>query len=140
VRNSVTGVDETVICRYLIGADGGRSFVRRALEIPFDGETSEDRWVRVDGVIETDMPKSRTYGAIESPTHGNVLWAALDHGATRIGFAFTKERQAKYEVFDEKAAVAEAIESVKPFKLSFKQVDWFTVYSVVFLVPNIQLF
>jgi phenol 2-monooxygenase len=130
VRNSATGVEETVICRYLIGADGGRSFVRRALEIPFDGETSEDRWVRVDGVIETDMPKSRGYGAIESPTHGNVLWAALDHGATRIGFAFTKERAAKYEVFDEKAAVAEAIESVKPFKLTFKQVDWFTIYSV----------
>ncbi|KAG9238328.1 FAD binding domain-containing protein [Amylocarpus encephaloides] len=125
-----TGAEEVIVCRYVIGADGGRSFVRRDLEIPFDGETTEDRWVRIDGVVETDMPKSRGYGAIESPTHGNVLWAALDHGATRIGFAFTKERREKYETFDEAAAVAEAIESVKPFKLSFKQIDWFTVYSV----------
>ncbi|KAH9218954.1 FAD binding domain-containing protein [Leptodontidium sp. 2 PMI_412] len=129
-KDGVTGVEETIICRYLIGADGGRSFVRRALNIPFDGSTSEDKWVRIDGAIETDMPKSRVYGAIESPTHGNVLWAALDHGATRIGFAFTAERQKAYAVFNEEAAVAEAIASVKPFSLKFKQVDWWTIYSV----------
>lgn len=76
------------------------------------------------------MPKPRSYGAIESPTHGNVLWAALDHGATRIGFAFTAERQKGYAEFNEAAAIAEAIASVKPFSLKFKQVDWFTVYSV----------
>lgn len=129
-QHGVTGAQETIVCRYLVGADGGRSFVRRALDIPFDGNTTEDKWVRIDGVIETDMPKPRTYGAIESPTHGNVLWAALDHGATRIGFAFTAERQRAYPEFNEDAAVAEAIASVKPFTLSFKQVDWFTVYSV----------
>lgn len=130
VVDGKTGTTSIVKCKYLIGADGGRSFVRRALEIPFDGNTSEDKWVRIDGVIETDMPKPRTYCAIESPTHGNVLWAALDHGATRIGFAFTAERQKAYPVFDEAAAVAEAIASVKPFKLQFKQVDWYTVYAV----------
>lgn len=119
-----------VKCKYLVAADGGRSFVRRALEIPFDGSMSEDKWVRVDGVIETDLPKPRSYCAIESPTHGNVLWAALDHGATRIGFAFTKERERAYKVFDEEAAVKEAIASVKPFSLKFKQVDWWTIYVV----------
>ncbi|RDW67826.1 FAD protein [Coleophoma cylindrospora] len=130
VKDGLTGVSSTIRCKYLIGADGGRSFVRRALQVPFDGETTEDKWVRIDGMIETDMPKNRVYGAIESPTHGNVLWAALDHGATRIGFAFTAERQKGYAEFNEAAAVAEAIASVKPFKLEFKQVDWFTVYSV----------
>lgn len=130
VRDGNTGEEEVIACRYLVGADGGRSFVRRALDIPFDGNTTEDKWVRIDGMIETDMPKSRVYGAIESPTHGNVLWAALDHGGTRIGFAFTAERQKGYAVFDESAAVAEAIASVKPFNLQFTQVDWWTVYSV----------
>lgn len=129
-KNGVTGAEETIHCKYLIGADGGRSFVRRALDIPFEGNTTEDKWVRVDGIVETDVPKSRVYGAFESPTHGNVLWAALDHGATRIGFAFTAERQKGYAEFNEAAAVAEAIESVKPFQLKFNQVDWFTVYSV----------
>lgn len=130
MEHGETKVKSVVRCRYLVGADGGRSFVRRAMNIPFDGSSSEDKWVRVDGVIETDLPKPRTYCAIESPTHGNVLWAALDRGATRIGFAFTAERQKAYKVFDEEAAVKEAIASVKPFSLKFKQVDWWTIYVV----------
>ncbi|KAL1602361.1 hypothetical protein SLS60_005777 [Paraconiothyrium brasiliense] len=130
LKNPETGVRRAVKCRYLVGADGGRSSVRRMMDIPFDGSSSEDQWVRVDGVIETDLPKPRTYCAIESPTHGNVLWAALDHAATRIGYAFTPERRKAYEIFDEDAAVKEAIASVKPFSLKFKQVDWWTVYVV----------
>jgi phenol 2-monooxygenase len=130
IEHGVTKVKSTIKCRYLVGADGGKSFVRRAMDIPFDGSSSEDKWVRVDGVIETDLPKPRTYCAIESPTHGNVLWAALDHGATRIGFAFTAERQKAYREFDEEAAVKEAIASVKPFSLKFKTVDWWTIYVV----------
>lgn len=130
IEHGDTKAKSIVKCRYLVGADGGRSFVRRAMKIPFDGSSSEDKWVRVDGVIETDLPKPRTYCAIESPTHGNVLWAALDRGATRIGFAFTAERQKAYKVFDEEAAVKEAIASVKPFNLKFKQVDWWTIYVV----------
>jgi phenol 2-monooxygenase (NADPH) len=130
IKDGVSGATSGIKCKYLIGADGGRSFVRRALDIPFDGSTTEDKWVRIDGMVETNMPKSRSYGAIESKTHGNVLWAPLDHGATRIGFAFTAERQKGHPEFNEAAAVSEAIESVKPFKLSFNRVDWFTVYSV----------
>ncbi|KAL5121525.1 hypothetical protein ACEQ8H_000597 [Pleosporales sp. CAS-2024a] len=130
IQHGETKAQSTVKCRYLVGADGGTSFVRRAMHIAFDGSSSEDKWVRVDGTVETNLPKPRSYAAIESPTHGNVLWAALDHGATRIGFAFTAERQKAYDVFDEEAAVKEAIASVKPFSLKFKTVDWWTVYVV----------
>ncbi|PVI08658.1 hypothetical protein DM02DRAFT_578876 [Periconia macrospinosa] len=130
IENQATHEKRVVKCRYLVGADGGRSFVRRAMEIPFDGSSSEDKWVRVDGVVETDLPRPRTYCAIESPTHGNVLWAALDRGATRIGYAFTPATQSAYTVFDEEAAVKEAIAAVKPFSLSFRQVDWWTIYVV----------
>jgi len=130
LENPSTELKRTIKCKYLVGADGGRSSVRRIMDIPFDGSSSEDKWVRVDGVIETDLPKPRTYCAIESPSHGNVLWAALDHGATRIGYAFTEERQKAYKNFDERAAVEEAIAAVKPFSLKFKRVDWWTIYVV----------
>ena len=52
-----------------------------------------------------------------------MLWAPLDHGATRIGFAFTAEKEKGHPEFNEAAAFAEAIESVKPFKLSFARVN-----------------
>lgn len=130
IEHRYTKAKSVVECRYLVGADGGKSLVRRALKIPFDGSSSEDKWVRIDGVFETDMPKPRSYAAIESPTHGNVLWAALNHGATRIGFAYTTKRQKGYKVFDQQAAVNEAIASVKLFSLEFKTVDWWTIYVV----------
>ena len=130
MKDCATGEDQTVKCRYLVGTDGGRSFVRRKLNIPFEGNSSEDKWVRIDGEIATNLPKPRTYCSIESPTHGNVLWAALDRGATRIGYAFTAERAAAYEFFDEAAAVKEAVAAVKPFELRFNRVDWWTIYTV----------
>ncbi|KAB5562890.1 FAD binding domain-containing protein [Coniochaeta sp. 2T2.1] len=117
--------------KYLIGADGGRSYVRRKADIPFDGDTSEDRWIRIDGIVETDLPVSRAYGAIESRTHGNVLWAPLDNGATRIGYAFSPEIAAKYpDGVTQEVALKEAIECMKPFKVVFKEVHWWTLYTI----------
>lgn len=130
IRNALDNTEEHVRCRYLIGCDGGKSTVRRLMNIPFNGSTSEDRWVRIDGVVKTNLPKPRTYCAIESPTHGNVLWAALDHGATRIGYAFTADRAKAYDVFDEAAAAKEAVAACLPFDVSFERVDWWTIYSV----------
>lgn len=121
---------KTIRCRCLVGADGGHSAVRHLLSIPFEGSTSEDKWVRVDGHVKTDLPKPRAYCSIESPTHGNVLWVGLDRGATRIGYAFTDDRAKAYAEFNEQAAVKEAISAVKPFTVEFEHVDWWTIYTV----------
>ncbi|KAI0390627.1 FAD binding domain-containing protein [Xylariaceae sp. FL0594] len=136
VKNISTGEEESIRCRCLIGADGGHSAVRRSLGIPFEGSTTEDRWVRIDGNVRTNHPKPRTYCSIESPTHGNVLWAPLDRGATRIGFAFTdqhsryKNQRPDTTVFDQEAAIREAVQAVRPFSLEFETVDWWTIYTV----------
>ena len=59
--------------KYIIGCDGGSSLVRRLAEIPFIGEDKEDHWVRIDGVVKTNIPGARLgVGAIESRTHGHV--------------------------------------------------------------------
>ncbi|KAI3319623.1 FAD binding domain-containing protein [Xylariaceae sp. AK1471] len=130
VQDIENNAPRTIRCRCLVGADGGRSSVRRMLAIPFEGSTSEDKWVRIDGHVKTNLPKPRTYCSIESPTHGNVLWVALDRGATRIGYAFTDDRANAYANFDERAAVKEAVAAVKPFSLEFERVDWWTIYTV----------
>lgn len=130
-QNAVTGETFYLKSKYLIGADGGRSFVRRHAGIPFEGDISEDRWIRIDGIVETDMPITRAYGAIESETHGNVLWAPLDHGAIRIGYAYSAEIAAKYpNGVTQEVAVQEAIEAMKPFKVSFREVHWWTLYTI----------
>lgn len=66
--------------------------------------------------------------AIESKTHGNVLWVPLDHGATRIGYSYSADIAAKYpDGVTEEVAVQEAIECMKPFNLRFKEVHWWTL-------------
>jgi hypothetical protein len=42
--------EERVRCRYLVGADGGRSFVRKSLQVPFEGETWKDERMYVGDV------------------------------------------------------------------------------------------
>lgn len=121
----------TVKCRYLIGCDGSRTVVRGAAGIASDGDRTEDKWVRIDGVLKsTTMPKPRAYGAIESPLYGNVLWIPLDHGATRVGFAMNEDRRKLYEELNQEVFVKEAKLSVKPFDIEYERVDWASVYSV----------
>ncbi|KAJ9622580.1 hypothetical protein H2204_011499 [Knufia peltigerae] len=120
-----------VRCRYLIGCDGSRTVVRGAAGIESDGDRTEDKWVRIDGVLKsTTMPKPRSYGAIESPIYGNVLWIPLDHGATRLGFAMNEERRKAYKELNQEIFIEEAKLSVKPFEIEYERVDWASVYSV----------
>lgn len=120
-----------VKCRYLIGCDGSRTLVRGAAGIDSDGDRTEDKWVRIDGVLKsTTMPKPRSYGAIESPVYGNVLWIPLDHGATRIGYALNEERRKLYKELNQATFIEEAKVAVKPFDIEYERVDWASVYTV----------
>lgn len=122
----------TIRCRYLIGADGGRSTVRSLAGIPFEGGTSNRHFIRIDGIVETDMPDARqTNIAIQSHSHGNVLWACLDQCITRIGFSLPEHL---YETLgasiSEDDVICEAKKALEPFTLDFTRIDWWTAYSV----------
>ena len=54
VTATVAGPDgrEAVRCRYLVGGDGGRSFVRRALQLGFPGKTLGVRAIVADIVLD----------------------------------------------------------------------------------------
>jgi phenol 2-monooxygenase len=116
--------------QYIVGADGGSSMVRRLAGIPFEGDRTNFKWVRIDGYFKTNMPNADVgFASIESKSHGNVLWVQLDHGVKRIGFAMTEEMLAKYgNNLTEDQAVAEAIKSMEPFTLEIEKVEWWTLY------------
>ncbi|MBY6349002.1 FAD-dependent monooxygenase [Rhodococcoides corynebacterioides] len=52
--------EETVSARYVVGADGGSSIVRRSLGIEFEGTTDEtDRMLIVDAEVDGDLTRNR---------------------------------------------------------------------------------
>lgn len=89
-------------------------------------------WVRIDGLIETDMPDANLgVVAVESSTHGNVLLVRLERGRTRIGYALNPELVARYGTrLTQEQAMCEAQQALLPFSCNFKEVDWYTTYSV----------
>lgn len=130
--STANGQERAVRCKYLIGADGGSSTVRSLAGIPFPGDRNERYWVRIDGRVRTNMPDPRSgLSGLDSPTHGSILWACLDHGTTRVGFALPPAVWAAHgRGITQESVIAEAKKAVRPFSLEFEDVEWWTVYSV----------
>ena len=126
------GESFNVKSRYIVGCDGGGSAVRRLAGIPFVGDRKLQYFVRIDGIVKTNIPEARWgLGAIESSTHGHVVWVALDHGATRVGYVLSDELFQRYGTkMSVEDAAYEAQKAVAPFELKFERVDWHTVYGI----------
>lgn len=126
------GAQISMKSRYIVGADGRRSKVRELAGICFEGDKTNHHFIRIDGVVKTDMPEARSgVVGIESPSHGSVLWACLDHGITRVGFAFPQKLWVeKGASVTQEDVIREAKKALQPFTLDFDTVEWWTAYSV----------
>ena len=126
------GNQAAVRSRYIIGTDGGRSTVREFSKIDFEGGLNNLHWIRIDGAVKTDMPEARSgIVGIQSASHGSILWACLDHGRTRVGFALPIGLWEKMgSDITQADVIVEAQKALQPFSLEFESVDWWTVYSV----------
>ena len=74
---------ETIRAKYLIACDGGNSFVRRTLNIGFDGKTAPNQWIVID--IENDPLATPHIYLCCDPVRPYVS-AALPHGIRRFEF------------------------------------------------------
>ncbi|KAJ5180122.1 hypothetical protein N7492_003332 [Penicillium capsulatum] len=66
------GQRRTVRTKYLVGADGAHSAVRRCMGLKLEGESLDHIWGVVDLVVDTDFPDIRRRCAIHSPA-GSVM-------------------------------------------------------------------
>lgn len=74
---------ETVQAQYLIACDGGNSFVRRTLNINFEGETAPNQWIVID-LANDPLATPHVYLCCD-PVRPYVS-AALPHGIRRFEF------------------------------------------------------
>ncbi|GAA4026708.1 bifunctional 3-(3-hydroxy-phenyl)propionate/3-hydroxycinnamic acid hydroxylase [Actimicrobium antarcticum] len=75
--------DTRISARYLVGADGGRSTVRKVLDIPFEGKTDANRWVVID--LRND-PLGTPNAYMHCDPARPYVSIALPHGIRRFEF------------------------------------------------------
>ncbi|MEW9582415.1 bifunctional 3-(3-hydroxy-phenyl)propionate/3-hydroxycinnamic acid hydroxylase [Paraburkholderia sp. DGU8] len=73
----------TIRAKYVVGADGGNSLVRRMLDVPFEGRTKPNQWIVVD--VRND-PVGSPHVYLHCDPKRPYVSAALPHGIRRFEF------------------------------------------------------
>ena len=81
--SDASGARCTIRTAWMVGADGGNSFVRRALNVPFEGRTKPNQWIVVD--VRND-PIGSPHIYLHCDHERPYVSAALPHGIRRFEF------------------------------------------------------
>ncbi|KAL4772700.1 FAD binding domain-containing protein [Aspergillus nidulans var. acristatus] len=140
----------TIRSKYLVGADGAHSIVRRCMGLSLEGESLDHIWGVVDLVVDTDFPDIRRRTAIHSPA-GSVMIIPRERIATgdyltrlyvqvpEIEIEAGDDRRAKDAAKARRAGVTlesifqQAAEAFKPYYIRPKEdgaVDWWAAYQI----------
>src|SRR4051794_41144969 len=128
------GEVETVRARYVVGCDGARSPVRRALGRSLKGDSANQAWGVMDVLAVTDFPDVRLKAVIHSASKGSVLIIPREGGyLIRLYIELDKlnpdERVADRNItVDHLIAAARRI--LHPYSLEVKEVAWWSVYEI----------
>lgn len=114
---------ERIQSNYVIGADGARSFVRNHFKIPFEIIRPQIVWAVIDGIIDTDFPKVPEIIVFQTET-SDVAWIPREGEIDRFYVRMdTKD-------FTLKDAMDKINHAMQPHILSFKEIVWFSQFSV----------
>jgi phenol 2-monooxygenase (NADPH) len=133
LRRIDDGSEITIRARFLVGCDGARSAVRRAIGLELRGDSANHAWGVLDVLAVTDFPDIRLKAAIQSES-GNLLLIPREGGSlvrlyVDLGELDPDGRAAVRELGpDDVVAIARRI--VHPYALDVKEIVWFSVYEV----------
>ena len=114
---------EVIESEFIIGADGSRSFVRDHFKIPFEITRPQLIWAVIDGIIETDFLKVPEIISFQTDT-SDVAWIPREGNLDR----FYVRMDSKDFTIEE--VILKIKRAMKPYTLSFKEVTWFSQFSV----------
>ena len=127
------GQIETVRARYVVGCDGARSGVRKAIGRQLVGDSANHAWGVMDVLATTNFPDIRYKVAIQS-AQGNVLIIPREGGhLVRLYVEMDKldenERVASRNITID-TLIASAQRVLHPYTLDVKEVPWWSVYEI----------
>lgn len=128
------GQSRKIRARYVVGCDGARSNVRRAIGRELVGDSASQAWGVMDVLAVTDFPDIRCKTLIKSSTEGTILIIPREGGyLVRLYIELDKldagERVAGRNItLDQLIAAAQRI--IAPYELAVKDVVWWSVYEI----------
>lgn len=127
------GEERKVRTKYVIGCDGARSGVRKAIGRKLEGDVSNHAWGVMDVLANTDFPDWRTKCAISSQS-GSILHIPREGGHlcrvyVDLGEVPLNDNHAVRNTTIEQI-IAKANQIVSPYTVDVKEVAWYSVYEV----------
>ncbi|KAG9313173.1 putative phenol 2-monooxygenase [Chiua virens] len=127
---------EIVHAKFVVGADGAHSWVRKTLGIEMEGEQTDYIWGVLDMVPETNFPDIRNHAMINS-MNGSAMVIPREGETVRVYIQLSDadlldpstRRIDKSKMSPEKLlSVAKKI--FHPYELDSKKFEWWTVYII----------
>lgn len=138
--NSKAGAVETVHAKYMLGADGAHSWVRRELGFKLEVESTDYIWGVLDIVPITDFPDIRMLCAIHSAESGSVMVIPRENKLVRLYIQVTTTEKnsdgtsagsrADRSKINPEVILASANKIMAPYTLSYRTLDWWTAYQI----------
>ncbi|KAF4982268.1 hypothetical protein FZEAL_2054 [Fusarium zealandicum] len=135
--NQTADTVEVVKAKYMLGADGAHSWVRKELGFKLEGESTDYIWGVLDIVPITDFPDIRMRCAIHSASSGSVMVIPRENKLVRLYIQLTtKEKIGEQDSpIDRSTITPEGIlksaqKIMAPYTLSYRKLDWWTAYQI----------
>ncbi|KAF4415805.1 putative phenol 2-monooxygenase, partial [Fusarium austroafricanum] len=128
---------ETVKAKYMLGADGAHSWVRKELGFKLEGESTDYIWGVLDIVPITDFPDIRQRCAIHSASSGSVMVIPRENKLVRLYIQLTttakigdQDSRADRSWITPKVILESAQKIMAPYKITYRTLDWWTAYQI----------
>lgn len=126
------GEELTVRAKYVVGCDGSRSAVRRAIGRELRGDAANHAWGVMDVLATTDFPDWRTKNVVQSDGKGSLLMIPREGGNMVRLYVDLGVVDAASDVrsttVEQLTAIANDI--LHPYSIDVKSVAWSSVYEV----------
>lgn len=111
------------ISKYLIGADGSRSYIRNFFNIDFNIVRPEITWAVIDGIINSNFPKVPEIIVFQNDT-SDVAWIPREGNLDRFYIRMDKKE------FSYDKVLSKIKKAVAPYEIDFDEIEWSSQFSV----------
>ena len=128
------GEPKTVRANYVVGCDGARSNVRKAIGGTLHGDAAHQAWGVMDILANTDFPDIRQKCLVTSSAEGNILILPREGGYLFRMYVELDKLNADERVssknFTADHMIAAANRIMAPYTIDVKQVVWWSIYEI----------